>query len=122
MSNSGPLLEEQEVDKEIEAFEMVQTYGAVRTAYAESEPGPSSGSEQSALLGGERDTTVKKVAQRDGHATLTSCISNLANTIMGTGACLLNHSLSFSVSFPYFNLCRHAYVSVGGCFTKYRGA
>ncbi|KAG6886240.1 hypothetical protein C0993_010802 [Termitomyces sp. T159_Od127] len=61
---------------------MVQTYGAVRPpAYAESEPGPSSGSEQSALLGGERDTSV----QRDGHASLTSCVSNLANTIMGTG-------------------------------------
>ncbi|KAG6897428.1 hypothetical protein C0992_001589 [Termitomyces sp. T32_za158] len=88
--DSELLLEEEEVDKETEAFEMVQTYGAVRPpAYDESEPGPSSGSEQSALLGGERDTSVKRVVQHDGHASLTSCISNLANTIMGTGAYLI---------------------------------
>ncbi|KAG6891183.1 hypothetical protein C0995_008435 [Termitomyces sp. Mi166 len=76
-----------ETETGAEAFEMVQTYGAVRPppySYSELESGPNSGSEQSALLGGERDTS--RVVQRDGHASLASCISNLANTIMGTGA------------------------------------
>ncbi|KAF8887317.1 vacuolar amino acid transporter 5 [Infundibulicybe gibba] len=43
--------------------------------------------EASALLGGNRDATIKRVANKpDGHATIVSCISNLANTIIGSGA------------------------------------
>lgn len=62
---------------------MVQTYGVVPAN--PSEPGESDGGEHTALLGGDRDSTAKQLAEQDGHATIVSCISNLANTIMGTG-------------------------------------
>ncbi|KAG6812774.1 hypothetical protein H0H92_000544 [Tricholoma furcatifolium] len=71
-------------DKTFELGVMVQTYGVVPANPAEPGDGRDS-SEQSALLGGGRDTSVKRVAKPDGHASLFSCISNLANTIMGTG-------------------------------------
>lgn len=59
---------------------MVQTYGVAPVN--DSEPTDQAGSEDSALLGG--DATAKKVG-RDGNATMISCISNLANTIIGSG-------------------------------------
>ena len=44
-------------------------------------------SERSALLGpSASDSVVESVKKRDGHATLTSSVSNLANTIIGSGA------------------------------------
>ncbi|KAI0766633.1 transmembrane amino acid transporter protein-domain-containing protein [Trametes elegans] len=43
---------------------------------------PRASGEQDALLGGEASARKPK---RDGHATLSSCISNLANTIIGSG-------------------------------------
>ncbi len=66
---------------------MVQTYGVARDTAAE----PStSRSESSALLGGDRDTAVKRVqSPREGHASFTSCVSNLMNTIIGSGTFLI---------------------------------
>jgi amino acid permease len=56
---------------------MAQTYGVASS----SSPtvNSSANDEDSALLG--TDVTLK----RDGHATITSCVSNLANTIIGSG-------------------------------------
>ncbi|KAH8832696.1 transmembrane amino acid transporter protein-domain-containing protein [Flagelloscypha sp. PMI_526] len=42
--------------------------------------------ESSALLGADRDSTVKTTVGPDGHATIVSCVSNLCNTIIGSGA------------------------------------
>ncbi|GLB41828.1 putative transmembrane amino acid transporter protein [Lyophyllum shimeji] len=71
-------------DEEDEAFEMVQAYGAVPSKH--SEPGERDGGENSALLSDDRDGMAEQVEELpDGHATILSCISNLANTIMGTG-------------------------------------
>ncbi|KAF5350248.1 hypothetical protein D9758_007851 [Tetrapyrgos nigripes] len=64
---------------------MVPTYGVAPANVDNDHTGPESSGESSALLGGDRDTTVKRVPQPDGHATLGSCISNLTNTIIGSG-------------------------------------
>lgn len=58
---------------------MVQTYGVAPEN--NNEPADQASGEGSALLGGE--ATVKH--GRDGHATIISCVSNLANTIIGSG-------------------------------------
>ncbi|KAF9461215.1 vacuolar amino acid transporter 5 [Collybia nuda] len=62
---------------------MVQTYGVVPDNPAE--PGASHEGEQSALLGGDRDTSSKRGGKQDGHASIVSCIGNLSNTIIGSG-------------------------------------
>lgn len=62
---------------------MAQGYGIIQQSPAE--PSASTGGEQSALLGGNRDTSVKRVVKPDGHASIVSCISNLTNTIIGSG-------------------------------------
>ncbi|RDB23312.1 Vacuolar amino acid transporter 5 [Hypsizygus marmoreus] len=62
---------------------MVQTYGIVPEN--SSEPGARNAGEHAALLGGERNTTTKPPIKPDGHATIVSCISNLSNTIIGSG-------------------------------------
>ncbi|KAI0653271.1 transmembrane amino acid transporter protein-domain-containing protein [Cubamyces menziesii] len=65
---------------------MVQMYGAAQGHHAEHEDGvdvePRTSSEGDALLGVEASARRTK---RDGHATLSSCISNLSNTIIGSG-------------------------------------
>lgn len=62
--------------------EMIQTYGVTPVA---AEPSTGVVGEETALLGGERDTSIKTVHGREGHATIVSCISNLSNTIIGSG-------------------------------------
>ncbi|KAL1743260.1 transmembrane amino acid transporter protein-domain-containing protein [Schizophyllum fasciatum] len=59
---------------------MVQTYGASGSQHAPRSGGAGAG-ESDALLGGAPPAPVK----RQGHATLVSCVSNLANTIIGSG-------------------------------------
>lgn len=65
---------------------MVQLYGAAQS-HADQEDGvdvePRASHEEDALLG--PDATTRR-ATKDGHATLSSSISNLANTIIGSGA------------------------------------
>lgn len=64
---------------------MVQTYGVIGSSAPDTvNEGPTG--EASALLGGDRDATVKRTSDRaDGHASIVSCISNLSNTIIGSG-------------------------------------
>jgi hypothetical protein len=66
-----------------ESYEMVQSYGTPGQAskYTEADDSVTVG-EGSALLAG--DSTAKGQVV-EGHASLTSCISNLANTIIGSG-------------------------------------
>lgn len=68
--------------------EMVQTYGIANEQVGESSNSEHQ-SESSALLGGGRDAAVKKASTQlgDGHATMTSSVSNLINTIIGSGKC-----------------------------------
>ncbi|KAG6832262.1 hypothetical protein H0H87_002158 [Tephrocybe sp. NHM501043] len=75
-------------DDDDDEQEMIQTYGVAHANNAE--PGLNAG-EGSALLGGVVAKSRNGAAQkRDGHASIVSCISNLTNTIMGTGACGLS--------------------------------
>ena len=64
---------------------MVQPYGATPASAAARD----GASERSTLLG-EGSTLLgrepgESTAKREGHATLTSSVSNLANTIIGSG-------------------------------------
>lgn len=64
---------------------MVQLYGAAQghAEHGESvDVEPRASREEDALLGTE--ATARK-PKREGHATLSSSISNLANTIIGSG-------------------------------------
>jgi hypothetical protein len=64
---------------------MVQTYGIAHHSTAE--PALAGNSEETnALLGGVRNATVRhETGKREGHASLGSCVSNLSNTIIGSG-------------------------------------
>jgi hypothetical protein len=66
-----------------EAFEMVQTYGITRDDGGEPRNDVEDGEATSLLRGNARETVRK-----DGHATITSCVSNLSNTIIGSGRCI----------------------------------
>lgn len=61
---------------------MVQTYGVARENNVDVDGNSGGADESRALLG----SGGAEVAKPDGHATIGSCISNLSNTIMGTGA------------------------------------
>ena len=72
-------------DERIDSYEMVQTYGVVPENSAE----PSLDADEArALLAGPSDPGTPSKADRHvgGHATLTSSVSNLSNTIIGSGA------------------------------------
>ncbi|KAJ6456083.1 vacuolar amino acid transporter 5 [Mycena sanguinolenta] len=65
---------------------MSQKYGTTPVSAAVDDPtSPFGAGESSALLGGNRDTTVKRATKREGKATMVSSVSNLANTIIGSG-------------------------------------
>jgi len=61
---------------------MVRTYGAAAN-HDEVDHPVGGENESSALLGGESGARVKH--KQDGHATLSSSVGNLANTIIGSG-------------------------------------
>jgi hypothetical protein len=67
------------LDLDLDSYEMVQKYGAVFTTAADATVGDS---ESSALLAGD---AVPSVRQREGRASMLSSVSNLTNTIMGSG-------------------------------------
>lgn len=75
------------------SYEMAQSYGAVTAGVAvtHTEHHGAEENERSALLGSE---TVQK--SREGHAGLVSSVSNLSNTIIGSGASTL----------PFYSCCR----------------
>jgi hypothetical protein len=65
---------------------MVQTYGIAPDNDSDRTPTNyvSAGEgESSALLGG--DASIKRNDKADGHASIVSCVSNLSNTIIGSG-------------------------------------
>ena len=70
---------------------MVQAYHAVSASveYDDADNGPLAEHEGSALLGSRTSGVglAKSVVQKEGHATLTSSVGNLTNTIIGSGAC-----------------------------------
>jgi len=80
----GAVASSDENEDEDEYFDMVQTYGVAQANGVD--PGTVQGGEQAALLGSYAAPSVKRLDQRDGHASLISCVSNLANTIIGSGA------------------------------------
>lgn len=64
---------------------MRQTYGIARDNGPEM-AGAGGSDETNALLGdGDSAVAHKGSGELDGHASLGSCISNLCNTIIGTG-------------------------------------
>lgn len=62
---------------------MVQTYGVAEDVFSDPTNHVAGEEEGSALLGGA--ATQKGLAKRDGNATIISGVSNLANTIIGSG-------------------------------------
>ncbi|KAJ3878327.1 transmembrane amino acid transporter protein-domain-containing protein [Lentinula edodes] len=65
---------------------MVNTYGATVTSSSTEAVDDEDTNEHTAFLGDNRDiTTTRKEDKADGHASITSSISNLANTIIGSG-------------------------------------
>lgn len=77
---------------------MVQNYGvAPKSAHTVATDNdtdiltPGGAGETSALLG-ENSTGSRVVGKPDGHAGLISCVSNLSNTIIGSGGFVVSHS------------------------------
>ncbi|KAJ7509741.1 transmembrane amino acid transporter protein-domain-containing protein [Mycena galericulata] len=65
---------------------MAQKYGTAPVSAADDPTSPIGAGESSALLGGDRDATIKRTeVKREGKATMVSSVSNLANTIIGSG-------------------------------------
>ncbi|KAJ7314363.1 transmembrane amino acid transporter protein-domain-containing protein [Mycena albidolilacea] len=64
---------------------MTQKYGTAPVSALDDPTSPLGAGESSALLGGDRDTAVKRAVKREGKASMVSSISNLANTIIGSG-------------------------------------
>jgi hypothetical protein len=77
---------------------MVQTYGVAPDE--DSQPTPTNyidamEGESSALLGG--NASVKRVNEADGRASIVSCVSNLSNTIIGSGeSCFCYKSITIT--------------------------
>ncbi|KAJ6581994.1 vacuolar amino acid transporter 5 [Mycena capillaripes] len=64
---------------------MAQKYGTAPVSAMDEPTSPHNAGESSALLGGDRDTAVKRAGKREGKASMVSSVSNLANTIIGSG-------------------------------------
>ena len=84
---------------------MVQAYHAVPVSVEyediDGDNGRLAENEGSALLGSGASGVglAKSETQKEGHATLSSSIVNLSNTIIGSGACPLHHSPYSTVVF-----------------------
>ncbi|KAG2136189.1 transmembrane amino acid transporter protein-domain-containing protein [Suillus cothurnatus] len=78
---------------------MVQKYGAVFTTAADATVGDS---ESSALLAGD---AVPSVRQREGRASMLSSVSNLTNTIMGSGMLTFPLAMASSGIIPGIFTC-----------------
>ncbi|KAL0953758.1 hypothetical protein HGRIS_004947 [Hohenbuehelia grisea] len=84
---------------------MVQSYGVARATGGASEYDEAPGQgEGSALLGG--DATSKPQSQHHGgHASIGSCVSNLANTIIGSGMLTFPMALASAGLIPGMITC-----------------
>ncbi|KAG0709322.1 vacuolar amino acid transporter 5 [Suillus ampliporus] len=78
---------------------MVQKYGAVLTTAADATAGDS---EHSSLLAGH---AAPSVVQREGHASMLSSVSNLSNTIMGSGMLTFPLAMASSGIIPGILTC-----------------
>lgn len=78
---------------------MVQKYGAVLTAAADATIGDN---ESSALLAGNAAPSVQ---QKEGHASMLSSVSNLTNTIMGSGMLTFPLAMASSGIIPGILTC-----------------
>lgn len=78
---------------------MVQKYGAVLTVAADAAIG---NNESSALLAGNATPSVQ---QKEGHASMLSSVSNLANTIMGSGMLTFPLAMASSGIIPGILTC-----------------
>lgn len=85
-SNLSPDLDNQNY------YEMVQPYGATDHPGVDVEARDDTATEDASLLGSA--STGKKATKREGHATMVSCVGNLANTIIGSG--MLTFPLAFA--------------------------
>ena len=61
---------------------MIPQYGATNNSDVDVEGRDDNASEDTSLLGA---ASTGKVTKREGHATIASCVGNLANTIVGSG-------------------------------------
>lgn len=94
-------------DSEEEHYEMVQTYNAVPVSVEhddDADDGRGAEHEGSALLGSSASSAglARNRAQKEGPATLTSSVGNLANTIIGSGE--LRSLISLLLSLPLYLL------------------
>ncbi|KAJ7625623.1 transmembrane amino acid transporter protein-domain-containing protein [Roridomyces roridus] len=64
---------------------MSNKYGTAPESAAEDPTSPVGAEEITALLGGYRDSTTEPTPKREGKASMVSSVSNLANTIIGSG-------------------------------------
>jgi hypothetical protein len=99
-----------DIDERSDSYEMVQTYGVVPETSLE----PSLDMDEAGALLADSNvpgTPSKSDRHTDGHATLTSCISNLSNTIIGSGAyfTITRHTRLTS----HLIILRNAYISFG---------
>ena len=67
---------------------MVQTYGVAPETSVE----PSIDTDEARALLADPNAPSKRDRHTDGHATVISCISNLLNTIIGSGTYFATHS------------------------------
>ncbi|KAJ6620650.1 transmembrane amino acid transporter protein-domain-containing protein [Mycena sp. CBHHK59/15] len=85
---------------------MSQTYGAAPVSAADEPASPHGAGESSALLGGERDTSVKREdGKREGKASIVSSVSNLANTIIGSGMLMFPLAMASAGIIPGIITC-----------------
>ena len=94
-------------DSEEEHYEMVQTYNAVPVSVEHDDDADDrrgAEHEGSALLGSSASSAglARNRAQKEGPATLTSSVGNLANTIIGSGE--LRSLISLLLSLPLYLL------------------
>lgn len=80
-STPAAISSSESLDLDLDSYEMALKYGAVLTTAADATVGDS---ESSALLAGEAAPSVR---QKEGHASMLSSVSNLSNTIIGSGEC-----------------------------------
>lgn len=96
---------------------MVQAYQAVPVSveYEDVDNGRLTEHEGSALLGNRTSAVglAKSEVQKEGHATLTSSVGNLANTIIGSGACTTHFPPFYRILRSVAMISRHAHLSSG---------
>ncbi|KAI0272366.1 vacuolar amino acid transporter 5 [Gloeopeniophorella convolvens] len=87
---------------------MVQTYSAVPVTVEREDTDAHGGEHEGSALLGEHASSVgvaRNDVKREGHATLTSSVSNLANTIIGSGMLTFPRALASAGIIPGMLTC-----------------